>query len=107
MYWGLHFSSVRKPSGNAKAKVLRELVRAATVWIEKIATTKLLEIKQNSVEILGFILSELKSSYGERSIARLEKTIAKNPNIKQALESNARTLGWIERGVIQYPTEGT
>ncbi len=106
VYWGLHFSSVKKPSGNGKAKVLRELMRAATVWIEKIATTKFLEVKENSVEILRFILSELKSSYGERSISTLEKTIAKNPNIKEALETKARTVGWIERGVVQYPTEG-
>lgn len=107
MYWGLHFLSVRKPSGNAKSRVFTELIRAATVWIEKIATTKLLEIQENSVEILGFILSELKNSYGERSISSLEKTIAKNPNVKQALETKARALGWIERGVIQYPPEET
>jgi hypothetical protein len=107
VYWGLHFSSVRKPSGNAKAKVFRELMRAATGWIEKIATTKSLEVKQNSVEILRFILSELRSSYGERTISTLEKTIAKNPYIKEALETKVRTLGWIERGVVQYSTEGT
>jgi hypothetical protein len=106
VYWGLHFSIVRKPSGNAKARVFRELMRAATVWIEKIATTKLLEVKQNSVEILRFIRSELKSSYGERSISTLEEKIAKTPNIKEALETKSRTAGWIERGVVQYPIEG-
>ena len=107
IYWGLHFPTIRKTSGNAKTKVFRELERAATVWIEKIATTKSLEVRQNSVEILRFILSELKTTYGDKGISMLENKIANNPHIKEALEAGSRTVGWIERGVVQYPAEET
>ncbi len=105
VYWGLHFSTIKKPSGKGKAKVFRELIRAAMAWCEKIVVTKILEVKQNSADILRFILSELKSGFEKEDIAIIQETIAKNPEIKQALLSKERALEWLERGVVQYPTE--
>jgi len=106
VYWGLHFSTIRKPSGTGKVKVRRELVRAAMTWCEKIVTSKILEVKQNSADILRFVYTELKNCFGSEDIAMIQEKLAKRPEIKEALSSKERALEWLEKGVIDYSSEG-
>lgn len=103
IFWGLHFSTMKKPSGNGKVKVARELLRAALDWCEKIVTTRVQEVKENSADILKFIISELKGNLGQADIAKIERIIENNPEIKEALVKKERTPKWFERGVIKLP----
>ena len=100
VYWGLHFSTLKKPAHNGMKKVSRELARAATTWCEKIVTSRILEVKENSARILEFVLSELTASSDKDYIAKVQETISKSPEIKEALAMKKRTPEWPERGFL-------
>ena len=57
--WGLHFSSLRTPETQSDAKIFDRLVETYFIWMKKIATTPLPEVKKNSIPIARFLLEEI------------------------------------------------
>jgi len=105
IYWGLHFSTMRKPTGEGRVKVLRELLRAFFRWVEKAASTKIEEIEKNSVYILQFIYSELVNNFGKDDLVELEKEIQRNRELRRNLSRRREPVKSIERGVLHLPSE--
>ena len=99
-YWGLHFSTLQKPAQNGIRKVPRELAKAAMRWCQKIMTTKISEVKENSARNLEFVLSELYTSSDQDCISKVQNIISKSPQIKEALAMKKRTLEWTDRGFL-------
>jgi hypothetical protein len=57
--WGLHFSSLPRPSKKTDDRIIRGLLANYFLWVKKFATTKEPEIKRNCVPILRFLQSEI------------------------------------------------
>lgn len=57
--WGLHFSSLPRPTKKSDDRIIRGLLANYFLWVKKFATTKEPEIKRNCVPILRFLQSEI------------------------------------------------
>lgn len=104
IYWGLPFSAIRKPERAGKGKVLGELLRASFVWMRKINSTKIPEIKRNSIEILRFIYKEITSCFRNEDIYEFEKLlIEKYPELSEKQVLEKKKEDFLERGSIDIP----
>jgi hypothetical protein len=84
--WGLPFSSLRPPDKKSDQKILDRLVETYFLWLRKIATTPLEEVKRNSIPIARFLLSEIRKSFSRE---RLDEIRDLDPN---ALDEHERSL---------------
>jgi hypothetical protein len=57
--WGLHFSSLPRPSKKSDDRIIRGLLANYFLWAKTFATTKEPEVKRNCVPILRFLQSEI------------------------------------------------
>lgn len=107
IYWGLHFSTIKKPKKPGREKVLGELLRAAFAWARKINSTKIPEVKKNSVEILKFIQQEVTTYFGKKDLYNLEKQLLKKyPELfKESISDREGGKDFLERGSMDLPTQ--
>ena len=78
IYWGLHFSSLRKPELKSDERLLELLVMECSLWMKKIVTTIDPEVKRNSIPIAKFLLSVIMSSF---SPGRVAKFVGLDPTV--------------------------
>jgi hypothetical protein len=85
--WGRPFSSLRPPEKKSDEKILNRLVETYFLWLRKIATTPLEEVKRNSIPIARFLFTEILKRFSKE---RLEEIRELDPN---ELDEHERSLG--------------
>lgn len=59
IFWGLHFTSLVRPAEKTDRNIIAGLAATYRIWMRKLATSKDLEVKRNSLPIVRFIMSEI------------------------------------------------
>jgi len=86
IFWGLHISSVRKPSRRSCDKLLEGLLQTYSMWISKIVMAADPEVKRNSIERAEFIRAQILMLF---SPSRIKQLRGFDPS---ALDEQARSL---------------
>ena len=82
IYWGLHFTRFI-PNLDCEANkrhVREELILSAIHWVDKIESTRSVEVKRNSMKVLNAVLGELRTNFAGDDVTQLEKTIRAKVN---------------------------
>lgn len=103
IYWGLPFSTIKKPKKLGRGKVLGELLRTFFSWVRHIGLTKSREDKRNSIEILRFIKREVKTYFGKKDLQNLEKQLIEKYSELSKEATSDREKEFLERGSIDLP----
>jgi hypothetical protein len=93
--WGLHFSSLHKPSGKSDRKIFEALIASYFMWMKKIATTPDPEARRNSIPIAKFLLETILERF---STERLTKV---GDFDSDAIENYERALPTPERSLVR------
>jgi hypothetical protein len=77
VYWGLHFTTLPSAHSLERAvnEVTNELVHAAARWVRKIESTKIPEIRKNSIRILRLLVRELLTHFPSGASIEVEKNV--------------------------------
>jgi hypothetical protein len=77
VYWGLHFTSIPAAQSPQQGvnKVRRELADAVERWVRKIESTKIEEIRRNSIQILRLLVHELLTHFPSPASIELERNV--------------------------------
>ena len=77
VYWGLHFTSLSPAQGPQQAlnEVTKELMHAVERWVRKIESTKIPEVRVNSIHILRLLVRELLTHFPSRASIELERNV--------------------------------
>lgn len=77
IYWGLPFTTLPAPQSLARAKnaVRKELIHAIERWVRKIESTKIPEVRVNSIPILRMLVRELLSNFPSELARQFEKKV--------------------------------
>jgi hypothetical protein len=77
VYWGLHFTTLppAKSLQQAINKVKNELVNSVERWVRKIESTKIDEIRRNSIQILRLLMRELLTHFPSDASIEVEKNV--------------------------------
>lgn len=71
--WGLHFTSLVRPAKKSDDSIIAGLATNYSLWVKKLATTKDDEVRQNTVPIVRFLMSEIRR---RRTSDRLKQMLA-------------------------------
>lgn len=83
--WGLHFSSLPRPSKKSNDRMIRGLLANFSWWLKKSATTKEPEVKRNCVPILKFLQSEIgRRLRPEQLKQRLQEILGEQEEVERA-----------------------
>lgn len=72
LYWGLHFSTLKRPSQKSDHKIFNAMLAAFLGWLRHYKNTKRDEIKRNCRPILYFIANELSTGFAPENLAKLK-----------------------------------
>lgn len=107
IYWGLHFSSIKKPSTISKERILKELIRSLLAWVSKVRKTKIPEVKRKSIDITKFIHWEIVNNFRPEDLKDLKSEIegAHQEIEKTPLPKEEDTDEMLSRGIIDIPNK--
>jgi hypothetical protein len=71
IFWGLHFSSLPKPSRKSDAKLLKALANSYSSLLEKIKTTPDPEVKHNTIPIAKFVAMEIAENFSKEQLDKI------------------------------------
>ena len=97
--WGLHFSSLRKPSNKSDRKIFEALIASHLMWMKKIATTVDPEVRRNSVPIAKFLLKEIMERLSPERLDQIRDFDT------EAIENYERALPASEQDAVRSAVE--
>lgn len=101
IFWGLHFSTLKKPSEVSDQIIFNELLSSFLRWMKKYNTTKIEEVRKNCVPIMNFIYKEVRQNFNEQHLNKLEAELeTKAEAFMKSLPGEADQDSLTERGVI-------
>jgi hypothetical protein len=71
--WGLHFSTLRRPTQRSDDAILGALLHSFLMWLHKVTTTSDPATKRNGIPIVAFLYKQLVLTFGPERLAKLEK----------------------------------
>jgi hypothetical protein len=95
LFWGLHFSTIKKPPYKTDQKAFDALMASSLIWLNKYQKTPTSEIKRNCIPILNFISKEIRQNFKPDHLIALEAKIkAYMPNqLEQETEDDFTVRG--------------
>jgi hypothetical protein len=87
--WGLHFSSLRKPSEKSDAKIFHALIADYFEHLEKFQTTPDVEVKRTTLRIAAFLSQEITRNFSRH---RLDEIANFDPKAVEDFERTQSTL---------------
>jgi hypothetical protein len=101
IFWGLHFSSFKTVSQISEQEIFENLLASFFMWLKKYKTTKIQEVKDNSVPVLNFITREITNNFTPQHLEILEKKMEVDfEEFINSLPPEKRPDSLRERGVI-------
>lgn len=93
IFWGLHFSTLSpaEKSTESRMRVLREIMSSLALFLQKIHTTKVPEVKENSIEIARKLYSELKNFTKEERGQIIDEAVEKASKALKAFKQTRET----------------
>jgi hypothetical protein len=71
IFWGLHFSTLRKPTVKSDEAIFRALMHSFLMWTQKVVTTEDPVIKRNGAPIVAFLYRQLLQHFTEERLQQL------------------------------------
>ena len=71
--WGLHFSTLRRPTQRSDDAIFGALLQSFLMWLHKVTTTGDPAIRRNGIPIVAFLYKQLVLTFGPERLAELEK----------------------------------
>jgi len=71
--WGLHFSTLRRPTERSDNAIFGALLHSFLMWLHKVTTTSDPVIRRNGIPIVAFLYKQLVLTFGPERLAELEK----------------------------------
>lgn len=71
--WGLHFSTLRRPTQRSDNAIFGALLHSFLMWLHKVTTTSDPVIRRNGIPIVAFLYKQLVLTFGPERLAELEK----------------------------------
>jgi hypothetical protein len=72
IFWGLHFSSLKKPVKKSDDRVFGGLLHSFLMWMERVRNTEDPVIERNGLPIVAFLYEQLISSFTEERLKELQ-----------------------------------
>lgn len=107
IFWGLHFSTIKKPGVPGNLSVLQELIRSVYLWMDFIHRVEIPELRRNAREILCYVLNEIANNFEKEDFRNLGDLLTgKEDETKGTpLPLDQKEADLQRRGILDLPAD--